>query len=65
LEQDLEWALSSLDPQSRVCVLLAYSEGHSHGEIADLLGIPLGTAKSLISRSAEKLRSLLGAYIKD
>lgn len=65
LEHDLEWALSVLDPRTRLCVLLAYSEGHSHGEIAELLGIPLGTAKSLVSRGAEKMRGLLGAYIGD
>lgn len=65
LELDLEWALSALDPRSRLCVLLAYSEGHSHGEIAELLGIPLGTAKSLVSRGAEKMRRLLNAYIED
>lgn len=65
LELDLESALSALDPRSRLCVLLAYTEGHSHGEIAELLGIPLGTAKSLVSRGAEKMRRLLTAYIED
>jgi len=65
LEQDLEWALSSLEPRTRLCVLLAYSEGHSHAEISAMLGIPLGTAKSLVTRGAAKMRDLLGDYGKD
>ncbi len=64
LELDSEWALSVLDSRTRLCVLLAYSEGHSHSEIAELLDIPLGTAKSLVSRGAEKMRGLLKAYIE-
>lgn len=65
LERDLEYALAQLEPRTRLCVVLAYSEGHSHGEIAALLAIPLGTAKSLISRGAQDLRSHLGAYARE
>ena len=65
LEHDLEWALSFLEPRTRLCVLLAYGEGHSHGEISTLLDIPLGTAKSLVTRGAEKMRALLDDYRKD
>jgi RNA polymerase sigma-70 factor (ECF subfamily) len=65
LERDLEHALARLEPQARLCVVLAYSEGHSHEEIATLLHIPLGTAKSLISRGAAKLRTLLRDYVND
>jgi RNA polymerase sigma-70 factor (ECF subfamily) len=65
LEYDLEHALAALEPRARLCVVLAYSEGHSHEEIATLLHIPLGTAKSLVTRSAAKLRTLLRAYASD
>lgn len=65
LERDLEWALSELEPRTRLCVLLAYSEGHSHAEIAAMLGIPLGTVKSLVTRGAEKMRAFLRDYRKE
>jgi RNA polymerase sigma-70 factor, ECF subfamily len=65
LERDLEWALSFLEPRTRLCVLLAYGEGNSHSEIAALLSIPLGTAKSLVTRGADTMRSLLGDYQTD
>ncbi len=62
LASDLEWALSMLEPRTRLCVLLAYGEGHTHAEIAGLLDIPLGTAKSLIVRGGAKLRAHLDDY---
>jgi RNA polymerase sigma-70 factor (ECF subfamily) len=65
LERDLEYALAQLEPRSRLCVVLAYSEGHSHAEIAAMLAIPLGTAKSLVTRGAHELRSLLRDYALD
>jgi RNA polymerase sigma-70 factor (ECF subfamily) len=65
LEHDLEHALAVLEPQARLCVVLAYNEGHSHEEIATLLHIPLGTAKSLVTRGAAKLRTLLRDYVRD
>jgi RNA polymerase sigma-70 factor, ECF subfamily len=65
LEHDLEHALAALEPRARLCVVLAYSEGHSHEEIAALLHIPLGTAKSLVTRGAAKLRMLLRDYASD
>lgn len=65
LEHDLELALAALEPRVRLCVVLAYSEGHSHEEIATLLHIPLGTAKSLVTRGAAKLRTLLRDYARD
>lgn len=62
LERDLEYALAQLELRTRLCVVLAYSEGHSHPEIAEMLAIPLGTAKSLVTRGAHELRSLLRDY---
>jgi RNA polymerase sigma factor (sigma-70 family) len=62
LERDLENALASLEPRVRICVLLAYSEGNSHSEIAELLQIPLGTVKSHVARGSERLRALLVDY---
>ncbi len=51
--------LGQLEPQRRACVLHAYVEGLSHGEIARRLGAPLGTVKAWIRRSLEGLRACL------
>jgi RNA polymerase sigma factor (sigma-70 family) len=59
---DLDRALARLPGEVRLCVVLAYSEGMSHGEIAAASGLPLGTVKSHIKRGAERLRVLLHAY---
>jgi RNA polymerase sigma-70 factor (ECF subfamily) len=61
---DLDRALAQLPGAMRLCVVLAYNDGLSHQEIADLTGIPLGSVKSHIFRGAEKMRSLLSDYRK-
>jgi len=58
---DLERALASLRPAERLCVVLNFGEGMSHGEIANATGFALGTVKSHITRGTAKLRQLLGA----
>jgi RNA polymerase sigma-70 factor (ECF subfamily) len=57
---DIDAALARLRPPERLCVLLAYVEGMSHGEIALATGLPLGTIKSHVSRGAARLRRSLG-----
>ncbi len=59
---DLDAALSTLPPDVRVCVVLAYSEGQSHPQIVELTGLPLGTVKSHIARGAARLREILAGY---
>lgn len=61
-QQDLDRALARLAPDERLCVVLAYNEGMSHGEISEATALPLGTVKSHIRRGAERLRVLLDAY---
>lgn len=56
---DLSRALLRLKTAERICVVLAYAEGLSHGEIAEATGWPLGTVKSNVARGAERLRSWL------
>ena len=56
---DLSRALLRLKASERVCVVLSYAEGLSHGEIADATGWPLGTVKSNVARGAERLRAWL------
>ena len=47
------------DPQRRI-VLLAHVHGHTHPEIAELLGLPLGTVKSHLTRTMSRLRTAIG-----
>ena len=59
---DLDRALATLARDERLCVVLAYSEGMSHGEISAATDLPLGTVKSHVRRGARRLRALLHAY---
>jgi RNA polymerase sigma-70 factor (ECF subfamily) len=59
---DLDAALARLSPAMRLCVVLAYNDGLSHKEIADITNTPIGTVKSNISRGAAQLRILLSDY---
>ena len=59
-EGRVQHALATLpDDQKRVVELSFYQE-KAHGEIAALLGIPLGTVKSRLRLAMTKLRGLLG-----
>ncbi len=59
---DLDRALGLLPADMRLCIVLAYAERMSHGEINDVTGIPLGTVKSHIARGSARLRGILNAY---
>lgn len=59
---DLQAALAALPPPMRVCIVLTYHEGHSHSEIANLTGLPLGTVKSHIKRGSAELQARLSEY---
>ncbi|KPJ79968.1 MAG: hypothetical protein AMS19_10105 [Gemmatimonas sp. SG8_23] len=52
----LEDALNGLRWQYRQCVILHYFEHRSHGEIARVMRLPVGTVKSHLSRAREELR---------
>jgi RNA polymerase sigma-70 factor (ECF subfamily) len=62
LALDLDRALAQLGEAVRLCVVLAYHEGMSHGVIAEITGLPLGTVKSHINRGSAQLRACLDAY---
>jgi RNA polymerase sigma-70 factor (ECF subfamily) len=53
-------ALEQLTPQRRLLVSLAFLQGLSHQEIAQMTGIPLGTVKSNARRALAQLRAALG-----
>jgi RNA polymerase sigma-70 factor (ECF subfamily) len=57
---DLEKAMARLAPAERAALTLCYAHGHSHGEAAEILAMPLGTVKSHVLRGREKLKAMLG-----
>jgi RNA polymerase sigma-70 factor (ECF subfamily) len=59
---DLDKALATLADPVRLCIVLSYNEGMTHGEIAELMELPLGTVKSHINRGAQRLQQILAAY---
>jgi RNA polymerase sigma-70 factor (ECF subfamily) len=52
-------ALASIDENFKAALSLFYLEDYSYPEIAEILGIPLGTVKSRISRGIGQLQALL------
>jgi RNA polymerase sigma-70 factor (ECF subfamily) len=62
--RDIARAMAKLpDRQRRVFVLKEIAE-FKQAEISDILGIPLGTVKSLMHRAVSRLRGELGKYHK-
>jgi RNA polymerase sigma-70 factor (ECF subfamily) len=57
----LETAFAALDPDHRALVLMHVHLGVPVPEAAAALGIPLGTAKSRISRALTQMRRAIGA----
>ena len=55
--------LSAIDPQERRALELAYFSDLSHREIAEKLGIPIGTAKTRIRSAMLKLRTVLSGSV--
>ncbi len=61
--QEVKTALAQLSESERQLLQMAYYEGLSQSEIAERLGIPLGTVKTRTRRSLTKLRQTLTDYI--
>ena len=56
---ELERAIGELPPSSRAAFLLHDVEGYDHKEVGEILGIAVGTSKSLVHRARMKLRGRL------
>ncbi|MFT5431870.1 MAG: RNA polymerase sigma-70 factor (ECF subfamily) [Myxococcota bacterium] len=52
-------ALATLPTEQREVLLLGYFEGLSSSEIAERVGVPIGTVKSRVAAGRNKLRSIL------
>lgn len=57
---DLDRALVHLSSRQQDALWLAYGEGSSHQEIADSLGLKVGSVKLLLFRARRKLVKLMG-----
>jgi RNA polymerase sigma-70 factor, ECF subfamily len=57
---DFSRAMSRLKPRERAMLWLAYAEGVSHREIADVLGLRPASLKPMLSRARRRLAVLLG-----
>lgn len=64
VHESVHAALRALPEEQRLAVQLAYFEGFTHSEIAERLGIPLGTVKTRLRLAFDKLRDSL-APIRD
>lgn len=59
IRRDLETCLATLPETHRRAVLLAFHYGLTHEELADQLGVPLGTAKAWVRRGLIRLKGCL------
>jgi RNA polymerase sigma-70 factor (ECF subfamily) len=58
-QKRVQGALAELPPDQKEVVSLAHLEGLSHSEIAERLGVPVGTVKSRIRIAHQKIRQAL------
>ena len=63
-QQMLQSALERLPVQFREVILLCDVEEMSYREIADIIGIPIGTVMSRLSRARKSMRELLAEKVR-
>ena len=59
---ELRRALQQLDREHREILFMVVIEGRPYEEAAALLGIPIGTVRSRVSRARSAIRHLLGEW---
>ena len=59
----IEEAIAKLRPEYRTAILLRHVEGYGYEEIADIMEVPLGTAKTYIHRARAELRQSLAGVV--
>jgi len=57
---DVSRAMDRLKPRDRAMLWLAYAQGASHDEIAQMVGVRPSSMKALLSRARKKLATALG-----
>src|ERR1700730_14748580 len=58
--RDLDRALARLPEEQRTVILLVGLEGMRYEAVAEIIGVPVGTVRSRLSRGREALRQLMG-----
>ena len=64
-DEDVQRALEELPEGFRMAVLLADVEGFSYKEIAEILGIPIGTVMSRLHRGRKALQKALWETVRE
>jgi RNA polymerase sigma-70 factor, ECF subfamily len=64
MDAEVRESLESLPPQFRAAVILADLEGFSYKEMAEILGVPVGTVMSRLSRGRHLLQKQLWEYAR-
>lgn len=59
LDGDLQSALNGLSDGHRAVIYYADVEGHTYARIAEIMGIPIGTVMSRVSRARTQMRRVL------
>lgn len=65
LREDLERAIDALPDPFRVIVVLVDVQGCSYQEVADALGVPVGTVRSRLARGRAALQQALWEQARD
>ncbi len=60
--EHVERALARLRPEFRAVIVLRHIEGRTYEDIAQILGLPLGTVKTFLFRGRRELAALLGEH---
>jgi RNA polymerase sigma-70 factor, ECF subfamily len=58
--RDLDRALAQLPDEQRTIILMVGLEGMRYEAVAEIIGVPVGTVRSRLSRGREALRRLMG-----
>jgi RNA polymerase sigma-70 factor (ECF subfamily) len=58
--RDLDRAMARLPEEQRTVILLVGLEGMRYEAVAEVIGVPVGTVRSRLSRGREALRRLMG-----
>lgn len=64
LGAEIEEALAAVPPDFRATVILSDIEGLSYQEIADAVGVPIGTVRSRLARGRAMMRKALEGYAR-